>query len=109
MYIYNVTFLVEKGNKQEFMTWFRDEALVALVNSESPARSPRMTLVAEVPGDPEFVNHAASYAFQTEFTSMDDAKQWAKIYLQPLLGKYTQKFGNELALSFATILEEINL
>lgn len=109
MYIYNVTFLMEKGNKEEFMAWFRDEALAALVNAQSPARSPRMTLVAEVPGDPEFVNHAASYAFQTEFTSMDDAKQWATVYLQPLLGKYTQKFGNEQALSFATILEEIDL
>ena len=109
MYIYNVTFLVEQAHKDEFLKWFRDEALTMLVNPESPARSPRMTLVAEVPGDPDFVNHAASYAFQTEYATLDEAKKWATVYLQPIIGKYIQKFGSEHAHSFVTILEEIDL
>lgn len=109
MYVYNVTFMVDRLVKDDFVSWFRNEALTDLVNAESPARSPRLTLVADVPGDPEFTTHAASFAFQVEFPALAIAHQWAETYLAPLLGKYTAKFGQEKAVSFATILENIDL
>lgn len=109
MYIYNVTFLVEHLEKEGFLQWMRGEGLPALVNAESPAREPRLTMVAEVPGDPSFGADACSFAFQVEFPDLLQARQWAEDYLQPVLGKYTLRFGAEKALCFATILEEVNL
>ncbi len=109
MFIYNITFLVENNNEAEFLTWMRNHALLTLINPESPARSPRLTKVAQVPGDPEFSEQACTFALQTEFSNLQDAGKWAEIYLQPLLGEYSQKFGAEHALSFSTILESIDL
>ncbi len=109
MYIYNTTFMVSPSLKTDFLSWLRSEALPRLVNAESPARAPRLTLVADVPGDPEFAAQACSFAFQTEFESKDDASRWAETYLQPVVGDYTARFGAEHALCFATILEEVPL
>lgn len=109
MYIYNVTFMVENANEASFLSWFRGEALNMMVNAKSPARSPRLTLVADVPGDPEFARQACSFAFQVEFKSISEAEQWAAAYLAPVLSAYTEKYGPEHALSFATILQVIDL
>lgn len=109
MFIYNVTFMVDNSIKNDFLLWMRSSALPMLVNAESPAREPRLTLVAEVPGDPEFAKQACSFAFQAEFPDMPTAKKWAEIYLMPVLGNYTEKFGAERALSFTTILENVEL
>ncbi|MDE6247070.1 MAG: DUF4286 family protein [Muribaculaceae bacterium] len=109
MYIYNVTFMVENANEPSFLSWMRTYALNAMVNPESTARNPRLTLVADVPGDPEFARQACSFAFQVEFNSISDAEQWAATYLAPVLGAYTEKFGPEHALSFSTILQAIDL
>lgn len=109
MYIYNVTFLVENGSESEFLSWLRNNALEKLVNEESPARSPRLTLVTEVPGDPEFARQACSFALQMEFADIAGAHRWADIFLTPVLASYNGRFGAEKALSFSTILQEIDL
>ncbi len=109
MFIYNITFLVENNNEAEFLTWMRNHALLTLINPESPARSPRLTKVAQVPGDPEFAAQAASFAFQVEFDSMEDAAKWAETALAPVGGEFTATFGPERGLMFATILEVIDL
>lgn len=109
MYIYNVTFIVERHNEERFLKWMRSEAIPALVNAKSSARSPRLTIVAEVPGDPDFSSHVCNFAFQTEHGSLAEAQQWAEIFLQPLLGRYAAEFGADQALSFATVLQEIPL
>ncbi|MDE6271686.1 MAG: DUF4286 family protein [Muribaculaceae bacterium] len=109
MYIYNVTFMVDNEEKSNFLAWMRDEALPMMVNDQSPARSPRLTLVAEVPGDPEFAAQAASFSFQTEFQTLDVAKKWAEDYMLPAGGKFTAKFGPERGMMFATILELVDL
>lgn len=109
MYIYNTTFMVEQSEKENFLTWMRSHALPALVNDSLPAMAPRLTLVAEVPGDPEFAAQAASFAFQVEFNSIEDAKKWAETALMPVGGQFTSKFGPEHGLMFATILEVVDL
>ena len=109
MYIYNVTFVVEKQDKEAFLQWLRTEALGALVNEESPAREPRLTTVVSVPGAPDFADHACSFALQTEFQTLDEAEKWARVYLQPILGNYAAKFGVDKAQSFATILQTVDL
>lgn len=109
MYIYNVTFVVEKQDKEAFLQWMRDEALRALVNEESTARSPRLTTVVSVPGAPDFSTHACSFALQCEFVELEEAEKWAEVYLMPVLGGYTSKFGADKAQCFATILQEVDL
>ncbi len=109
MYIYNTTFMVDHAEKERFLGWMRSNALPALVNDTLPAREPRLTLVAEVPGDPEFAAQAASFAFQVEFDSMEDAAKWAETALAPVGGEFTATFGPERGLMFATILEVIDL
>ncbi|MBD5385270.1 DUF4286 family protein [bacterium] len=109
MYIYNVTFVVEKQDGDAFLKWLRDEALAELMNPESPAREPRLTEVVNVPGAPDFGEHACSFALQTEFQTLEDAEKWAEVYLQPVVGKYAARFGMEKAHSFATILRNIDL
>lgn len=109
MYIYNTTFMVEQSEKEEFLSWMRSHALAALVNDQLPSRSPRLTLVAEVPGDPEFAAQAASFAFQVEFETIEEAGKWAEIALAPVAGEFTSKFGPERGLLFSTILEVVDL
>lgn len=109
MIIYNVTFMMEQSLEQDFIGWMRGEALAAMVNPQSPAREPRLTVVAEVPGNPEFDKEARSYAFQVEFETLSVAREWAKTYLMPVLGQYTARYGAEHALSFATILQKVDL
>lgn len=109
MFIYNATFMVEQSEKENFLVWMRSEALPELVNETLPAREPRLTIVAEVPGDPEFADQAASFAFQVEFDSLADAKNWADTALMVVAGNFTAKFGKERGLMFATILEALPL
>ncbi|MEZ3519217.1 MAG: DUF4286 family protein [Muribaculaceae bacterium] len=109
MYIYNVTFIVERHNEERFLKWMRSEALPALVNAGSSARNPRLTVVAEVPGDSDFSSHVCNFAFQTEHPSLPEAHQWAGEFLQPVLGMYAAEFGVEQALSFSTVLQDVAL
>lgn len=109
MYIYNVTFMVERQDGETFLQWMRNEALGMLVNAESPAREPRLTTVVSVPGAPDFSTHACSFALQTEFHTLEEAVKWAEVYLQPALGKYGLKFGVDRAQCFATILQVLDL
>ena len=109
MYIYNSTFIVPPGEKEVFLDWMRSTALPALVNESLPARAPRLTLLADVPGDPGFASQAASFAFQVEFDTLADAGKWAETALQPVAGLFTGKFGTEHAVIFTTILQNIEL
>lgn len=101
--------MVDHSEKGRFLEWMRGKALPALVNDGLPAREPRLTLVAEVPGDPEFAAQAASFAFQVEFESLDEARGWADTALAPAGAEFTALFGSERGLMFATILEIIDL
>lgn len=109
MYIYNTTFMVEQSLKEDFVQWFRSNALTKMVNPESPAREPRLTCVVDVPGDPEFAAQAASFAFQTEFMAREDADRWAEVYLAPVIGDFTSRYGADKALTFATVLTVVDL
>ena len=109
MYIYNTTFIVAPTEKPTFMDWMRTTALPQLVNESLPARSPRLTLVTDVPADPDFASQAASFAFQVEFTRLEDARKWADIALMPVAGLFAGKFGNEKAAVFSTILQTVDL
>lgn len=109
MYIYNVTFAIANEDQEEFLGWLRKEALGKLANSELGAREPRLTKVAEVPGDPDFAVQAASYALQMEFSSIEEAKRWADIALMEVGGMFTIKFGQDRGMMFTTILEVIAL
>lgn len=109
MYIYNITFVIEKSQIDKFLTWVRLEALPGLVNAESPARTPRLVRVAEVPGNPDFGGEEASFSLQVELPDLDSAKKWADVYLTPILGKLAPTFGAERAFAFVSILENIPL
>lgn len=107
MTIYNITFMMERSLAEDFLHWFRSEALLCL--DDGAGANPRMTVVSEVPGDPDFNDQALSYAFQMEFEDIDKAKRWADRTLMPQLHRYTELFGRERAVVFTTILEAVSL
>lgn len=111
MYIYNTTFMILPSSEPQFLSWLRLEALPMLVNEALPARSPRLTKIAEIPADPEMTAQSASYAFQVEFKALEDAKKWADSALNPVCGNFASKFnaGDGHAAVFSTILLTIDL
>ncbi|MDE5552659.1 MAG: DUF4286 family protein [Muribaculaceae bacterium] len=108
MIIYNCTFMLDKALGQDFLRWLKEEALTPLTQGLTHP-DPRLTRLIDVPGDPEFNNHALSYALQLEFDTLAEAQRWARTVLQSVTGMYTARFGGEKALLFTTILQDIPL
>lgn len=106
MYIYNVTFMTDRCAAPRFLQWLRDEALASLFAEGSPARSPKLNTVAEIPGESGLEEQAASFALQAEFDTLTDAHRWGADFLPVAVESYRRHFGPE-ALLFATILKNI--
>lgn len=107
MIIYNVTFLVENGDEERFLKWMRSEGLNAFAAGAAADSHPRLTKVVEVPGDPEFARQACSFALQLDFADMASAKGWEAETMPKGIAQYARLFGDDHALSFATIMETI--
>lgn len=108
MYIYNITFVIDPAREDEFLTWMRGEAIAALFNENSLARSPRLQTVVETGGEKPLPEHGLSIALQAEFDTEASAHEWDSTTLPPVLGDFTQKFGLHCAF-FATLLTVIPL
>lgn len=108
MYIYNITFVIDPAREEEFLTWMRGDALRALFNEESAARSPRLQSVVETGGEKPTAEHGLSIALQAEFETEEAAHEWDSTTLPPVLGSFSQKFGPHCAF-FATLLTVIPL
>ncbi len=101
MYIYNITFVVDPARTGEFEGWLRARL------SEMAAAGSLVKVVA-VPGDPEFVAHAASYTLQTKCASLAEAEAYGESAGETLREAYARYMGGE-GVSFASILEEVSL
>lgn len=108
MVVYNITFVIEPKNEQEFLSWMRSEAIAKLFTPEGEARNPRLQTVVEAGGNKPDADHGFSIALQAEFDSADHAHRWNDDVLPPVLGDFTVKFGPH-ALYFATLLEILPL
>ena len=108
--IYNVTFVVERGDAPAFAGWMRSEGIELLAPVvERGAMAPRLAVVEEVPGEQDFRGQACSFAFQMEFGDIETAHSWGETRLALGLEAFRSRFGTERALSFSTILKEVKL
>lgn len=108
MIIYNITFMVERSEKERFILWIKGEGLQILL-PEGNDLTPRLTLLRDVPGDPEFAQQACSFALQLSFADTMAMDGWASEFLPKGIALFQKRFGAEHALHFATVLEEIPL
>lgn len=107
MIIHNTTFIIDRNLSEDFLVWFRSFAHESLCKSSG--LRPRLTILREVPGDPDFNAQAFSYAFQLEFPTLLEANEWVRTHLTPVMENFTATFGIEKSMTFPTILEEIEL
>lgn len=102
MKIYNLTFIVDPGREPEFLKWLGGK----LVTPELAECA--VLKVAEVPGDPEFGNHAVSISLQKRCFTDSDITGFREGSAEHLSEEYARWAGGE-GLTFATILEELKL
>ena len=112
MYIANETFIVEATESARFETWIQNQ--ISLI--EKGEGSIRMTLpgvnlttlrlarVVDIPGDPEFSQHAASYSLQVECTDRNIANDWLNDVMKHLIDDFTTMFP-QTAMAFPSIMQ----
>ncbi|MDE7382061.1 MAG: DUF4286 family protein [Muribaculaceae bacterium] len=103
MYLYNVTFMVEREAEAGLMAWLRDDASVIRAVD---GREHRIMKVVAVPDDPEFGRQALSVSLQVEFSSLGLARDWGRELLPPVTESFHTTQGGQ-ALHFATILKQV--
>lgn len=109
MFIYNTTFLIDPAEAEDFIVRMRDEIIPGLTEAVSSELRPRLMRVAAIPADPDFTNQACSISLQLQFPNFQKAQREGEILLHPLIEKITLLYGPERAMTFSTILEEIEL
>lgn len=107
-YICNITFVMAPSQEEEFLTWFRSEALKMLFDAGSEARTPVLTKVIEHGGEPLDPEHGLSIALKVEFPSLELLHSWSATLLSEAVGCFMSKFGPNVAI-FSTTLETLVL
>lgn len=107
-FIYNITFVISPKEERLFLDWVRESLLPGLFNNESPAKNAAIRKVIEAGGEIPAEDHGVSIAVHAEFDFEDDARRWHDIFLPPVLGRFTEKFGKD-AVFFVTLLESLPL
>ncbi len=102
MKIYNLTFIVDPRREEAFLEWIR--ARFAAPELAGCA----LLKVAEVPGDPEFAEHALSVSLQKRCPADADLEAFRQGPAESLSEEYARWAGGE-GLTFATVLEEVPL
>lgn len=110
MYIYNATFIIEPACADEFIGWITPLARKAA--GDAPSRLSRIcaagteentdTGMTEPDGRGE---DAVSVAFQTEFHTMDAAREWSRRRLRPLVAAFERRFAPGMV--FTSVFETI--
>ena len=112
-YSCNITFVCsnnpEKNDYVDLITeWIRSVALRALFNAESPAKNPALRRLLEAGGEKIPDDHGSGLALHADFDSLEAFRQWHEVFLLPVLGEFSNKFGFETPY-FVTLLENLPL
>lgn len=115
MYIANETFIVEAGESTRFDNWIQ-ERIRSIEIGESPFQSTcpevhlttlRLARVVDIPGDPEFSQHAASYSLQVECVDRHSASEWLNTCMKHLTDEFAAEFPQN-AMAFPSIMKVIH-
>lgn len=103
MFIYNTTFHVSNGEKEEFIAWIKSvyvpEALAGKV-----LKNPRLSLIMAHADNDDGI----SYSLQFEVNTIDELEKWYKVDGGKLLAKFGEKFQQRVV-GFSTIMQCVDL
>lgn len=102
MYLYNITFMMERSEERHFLSWLRADALPPATGY----RRHRLCKVVAVPDDPEFSSQALSISLQVEFPSLAAARDWGKTLLPSLLDGFHKEISGH-TLHFQSVLKSL--
>lgn len=117
MVIHNASFMMEREKEKEFVSWLRRELESAGIigttdeyGRESGGFSlrPRVSAMREAGGVDYREAEAQSVAFQVEFSTVGEAKEWNRDVFSTIAARFEEKFGPQ-AMVFTSIFEEIGL
>lgn len=114
MYIANETFIVEASESTRFDNWIQDrissiekgEGSFQATGAEVNLTSLRLARVVDIPGDPEFSQHAASYSLQVECADQRSANEWLNTCMKQLTEDFASDFPQN-AMAFPSIMKII--
>lgn len=100
-YIYNTTFVIDRGVTDEFLHWVKAEYLAAVHRSETFSSVLMTRILLEV--DPMTTN----FCVQTTSSSLEEATRWHETIGANLIGALTNRLGDRV-LTFSTPMEVVN-
>ena len=109
MVIHNATFMMEREREGEFIDWLR--GLVAGEESFAESlrgRRVRLSAMREAGGVDYRQAEAQSVAFQVEFDSIEETREWSREALPSVAARFEERFGPQ-AMVFTSVFEEISL
>lgn len=99
MYIQNITFMVEPHMASNFIEW-----LIPYVKNCGG----RLSTLRQVGGDSVSAEEAASFAYQEEFSSLEDLNIRYESFVENLTEAFTRKFQPN-AIFFCSVSEVISI
>ncbi len=99
IYKYNIPFIAERSVEPPLREWLDAKASQILGAPEVVVE------VAEVIGDPQFVNQVLNISWQYQFPTLMEAKEWGESHFPIVAQALAEKFGEDV-MSFPTILAE---
>ncbi len=99
MIILNIAFMADRALAQQLTAWI-DENFDTLFAAAMPVRKVE---VLEVESDPDYAAQALSLAFQSEWESLEEAREASACCMPFIREALAGKFGDSV-MAFATIL-----
>lgn len=106
MYISNTSFFVEPSQAPVFEEWARTGICNHLGQPEKDYRNPRLSRLEQAADGAD--GEAASFAFQLEFTSLEDVQKWNAGDGAEIVEEFMARFAPQ-ALTFVSVSKVIPL
>lgn len=104
MIIHNATFMLRKELEEDVLLWLKGMMCAMDLGAGS---NPRISAMREAGGVSHHHADAASIAFQVEFPSIEQAKEWAAGPFEELSERFTARYGGEESMVFTSLFEVI--
>ena len=103
MYIHNASFIIDPARGEEFIDW-----MLPLARKVADPAVSRLSVMRQAGGEVAGEAQALSVAFQTEFHTVEEAEEWVRKRLNPLVAAFERRFAPG-AMVFTSIFETIPL